>query len=132
MSLWPRRGISSPHFAPNTRLRGLTMESAALAFLLVLLPSGALGVTCNDDNVWHALRSKSADATAFCSTYILPPPNQPLPTYKSQYPASRVSSACSCLPMIGTTLSTSKSTSTSSTTATSQTLTPTPTAALMS
>ena len=102
------------------------MKSAALSLLLVLLPCGALGISCNADNVLRALRSKSADATAFCSTYTLPPPNQPLPTYVSQYPASRVSSACSCLATTATTLSTSTTTSTSSTTATSQTPSPTP------
>ena len=101
------------------------MKSAALSFLLVLLPRCALGISCNADNVLRALRSKSAEATSFCSTYTLPPPNQPLPTYVSQYPASRVSSACSCLPTTATTLSTSTS-STSSTTATSQTTSPTP------
>lgn len=102
------------------------MKSAALSFLLVLLPCGALGISCNADNVLRALRSKSADATAFCSTYTLPPPNQPLPTYVSQYPASRVSSACTCLATTATTLSTSTSTSASSTTVTSQTASPTP------
>ena len=64
--------------------------------LLALTPSVALGA-CNADNVLRALQRYSAQASPFCSTYTQPPPNQPLPTYVSQYPASRVSSGCSCL-----------------------------------
>lgn len=57
----------------------------------------SVDAACNADNVLRALRNNAAKASPFCSTYTLPPPNQPLPTYVSQYPASRVSSGCSCL-----------------------------------
>ena len=69
----------------------------SLSIILTLIaaaPYGALAA-CNADNVLRALRR--ASATSFCSTYTLPPPNQPLPTYVSGFPASRVSSGCSCL-----------------------------------
>ncbi|KAL8638893.1 MAG: hypothetical protein Q9228_003999 [Teloschistes exilis] len=92
-------------------MKALTIAAAALA----LPPSVALAAVCNADNVLRALRGHSAVASPFCSTYTLPPPNQPLPTYVSAYPASRVSSACSCfITATPTTLTTSR-TSTSST-----------------
>ena len=70
---------------------------------------------CNADNVLRALQVNKASASPFCSTYIVLPPNQPLPTYVSQYPASRVSSGCSCLITPGpTTLTTSKTSSSTS------------------
>ena len=75
----------------------LTMKFHSTICLLALAPGVALGAVCNADNVLRALRANSAKASPFCSTYTQPPPNQPLPTYVSQYPASRVSSACSCL-----------------------------------
>ena len=90
------------------------MRSSSLLGLLVLAPTAALSAGCNADNVLRALSVNSAKASPFCSTYTLPPPNQPLPTYVSQYPASRVSSACTCL--IKTTSSSSSSSSTSSST----------------
>lgn len=65
-----------------------------LTLLTTTAPYGSLAA-CNADNVLRALRR--ASATSFCSTYTLPPPNQPLPTYVSAFPASRVSSGCSCL-----------------------------------
>ncbi|KAI4253135.1 MAG: hypothetical protein LQ352_003871 [Teloschistes flavicans] len=121
-------------------MKSLTIITAAVA----LSPSTVLAIVCNADNVLRALRGNSAKASPFCSTYTLPPPNQPLPTYVSAYPASRVSSACSCfITTISTTLktsttsksstlssSTSKSTTTSSTTSSTTTTTsdePTPT-----
>ncbi|CAF9911455.1 MAG: hypothetical protein HETSPECPRED_000337 [Heterodermia speciosa] len=91
------------------------MKIITIAALFTLTPSAALGAACNADNVLRALRGHSAQASPFCSTYTRPPPNQPLPTYVSTYPASRVSSACSCL-----------ITSTSSSSSTSTSPTPTP------
>ncbi|KAL8778837.1 MAG: hypothetical protein Q9213_007229 [Squamulea squamosa] len=85
-------------------------------------PKGRASITlatCNADNVLRALRHNGAQASPFCSTYTLPPPNQPLPTYVSQYPASRVSSGCSCLITPGPTASTTCTTSSSSTSKTS-------------
>ena len=73
------------------------MKSSSVLGLLALAPTAALSAGCNADNVLRALRVNSAKASPFCSTYTQPPPNQPLPTYVSQYPASRVSSACTCL-----------------------------------
>ncbi|KAL9583611.1 MAG: hypothetical protein Q9212_002607 [Teloschistes hypoglaucus] len=102
-------------------MKVLTIAAAALA----LAPSAALAAVCNADNVLRALRHHSAEASPFCSTYTLPPPNQPLPTYVSAYPASRVSSACSCfITATPTTLTTSTtSTSTTSTSSTSSSTT---------
>ena len=88
----------------------------------VTLAAVAARAACNADNVLRALRANSAKASPFCSTYTIPPPNQPLPTYVSQYPASRVSSACTCV-ITQTTTSTSTSSTTSST---SSTTPPTP------
>ena len=107
------------------------MKTITIAALLALAPSTALTAVCNADNVLRALRGHSAQASPFCSTYTLPPPNQPLPTYVSTYPASRVSSACSCLittsSVTSTTSSTTSSTSTSTSTSTTTSVTPTPT-----
>ncbi|KAL8702617.1 MAG: hypothetical protein Q9201_004223 [Fulgogasparrea decipioides] len=105
------------------------MKTITITALLALAPSAALAVVCNADNVLRALRANSAKASPFCSTYTLPPPNQPLPTYVSAYPASRVSSACSCFITPGpTTLATTtasfSTTPTSTTTSTTPTQTP--------
>ena len=100
------------------------MKSASTVLaLLALAPGTAWGIVCNADNVLRALRANSAKASPFCSTYTNPPPNQPLPTYVSQYPASRVSSACTCLitPATVTTLTPTSTTFSSSTTSTSST-----------
>ncbi|KAI4144732.1 MAG: hypothetical protein L6R39_004061 [Caloplaca ligustica] len=86
------------------------MKNVPIIALLAVPASTVLGAACNADNVLRALRANSASASPFCSTYTLPPPNQPLPTYVSAYPASRVSSACSCL--ITPTLTTSMTAST--------------------
>ncbi|KAI4250520.1 MAG: hypothetical protein L6R40_000119 [Gallowayella cf. fulva] len=72
------------------------MKATTITALLSLAPATVLGA-CNADNVLRALRKNGAQASPFCVTYTLPHPKQPLPTYVSQYPASRVSSACSCL-----------------------------------
>lgn len=69
----------------------------ATTALLSLAPNLVYGIVCNADNVLRALQNNAAKASPFCSTYTSPPPNQPLPTYVSQYPASRVSSGCTCL-----------------------------------
>ncbi|KAL8721022.1 MAG: hypothetical protein Q9181_007798 [Wetmoreana brouardii] len=108
------------------------MKTITITALLALAPSAALAIVCNADNVLRALRANSAKASPFCSTYTLPPPNQPLPTYVSAYPASRVSSACSCFITPGpTTLATTttslSTTPTSSTTSTTTSTTPTQT-----
>ncbi|CAF9940008.1 MAG: hypothetical protein HETSPECPRED_002133 [Heterodermia speciosa] len=97
---------------------GCLLAFATRATLSAVAPRAV----CNADNVLRALRANSAQASPFCSTYTLPPPNQPLPTYVSQYPASRVSSACTCL-ITQSTTSTSISSTTSST---SSTTPPTP------
>lgn len=68
------------------------MKTSSCIVLLALETSAVLAA-CNADNVLRALRNNAANASPFCSTYT----NQPLPTYISQYPASRISSACSCL-----------------------------------
>lgn len=86
-----------------------------VAALLVFAPSLAL-TACNADNVLRALQANAPKASPFCSTYTLPPPNQPLPTYVSQYPASRVSSGCSCLSTTGPTAWTTSATATTATT----------------
>ena len=91
------------------------MRSSSVLSLLAFAPTAALGAGCNADNVLRALRVNSAKASPFCSTYTQPPPNQPLPTYVSQYPASRVSSACTCL-ITTTTLSTTSTPTPSPTT----------------
>ena len=101
------------------------MKTLTTIALLALVPDIVLGTTCNADNVLRALRANSAQASPFCSTYTLPPPNQPLPTYVSQYPASRVSSACTCL--ITTTTTSTATTLTTSTTSTTTSSSPTPT-----
>ncbi|KAI4117470.1 MAG: hypothetical protein LQ345_002308 [Seirophora villosa] len=90
------------------------------AFIVALLASEASVALaqCNADNVLRALQANSAKASPFCSTYTLPPPGQPLPTYVSQYPASRVSSGCSCLITPGPTILTTSTTSSPSTTIT--------------
>lgn len=85
------------------------MKALISIVLLTIAPSTVLGTACTADNVLRALRANSAKASPFCSTYSLPPSNQPLPTYVSQYPASRVSSGCSCL------ITATSSTSTTST-----------------
>lgn len=110
------------------------MKTITIAALFALAPSAALSAVCNADNVLRALRGHSAQASPFCSTYTRPPPNQPLPTYVSTYPASRVSSACSCLITSSSTMSTTSSTttstsktSTSTSTSTTTSATPTPT-----
>ena len=73
------------------------MKAIAITALLSLAPNLVSGIFCSVDNILRALRANTAKATPFCSTYASPPPNQPLPTYISQYPASRVSSGCTCL-----------------------------------
>ncbi|KAL8941493.1 MAG: hypothetical protein Q9211_001798 [Gyalolechia sp. 1 TL-2023] len=101
--------------------RHLTMKKTFnIAALLALTPSVAFAA-CNADNVLRALEANAPKASPFCSTYTLPPPDQPLPTYVSQYPASRVSSGCSCLITTGPTTLTTSTTSTTSTTATTAT-----------
>ncbi|KAL8981571.1 MAG: hypothetical protein Q9205_003688 [Flavoplaca limonia] len=74
----------------------------------------------------HLPAANAPKASPFCSTYTLPPPNQPLPTYVSQYPASRVSSGCSCLitpgPTTLTTATTATTLSSSSTIASTSTI----------
>ncbi|KAL9039881.1 MAG: hypothetical protein Q9214_004699 [Letrouitia sp. 1 TL-2023] len=94
------------------------------AYLLALSPTAGFAVGCNADNVLRALQRFSASASPFCSTYTLPPPDQPLPTYVSQYPASRVSSGCSCLITPTTTSTTQSTTLTTSTTTLSTTPSP--------
>lgn len=97
------------------------MKVFTIAALLASEASVTLAA-CNADNVLRALQNNRASASPFCSTYTLPPPNQPLPTYVAQYPASRVSSGCSCL---NTPASTTLKTSTSSSSSTSATPTTT-------
>ncbi|CAO1603369.1 hypothetical protein XANCAGTX0491_006957 [Xanthoria calcicola] len=108
------------------------MKTFHIAALFAFAPNGAFAA-CNADNVLRALQNNAAKASPFCSTYTLPPPNQPLPTYVSQYPASRVSSGCSCLITPGpttlttsttrpTTISTTSSSSLSRTSTTTSTL----------
>ena len=84
------------------------MKFPPILSLLVLCPGVALGAGCNADNVLRALRANQAQASPFCSTYTQSPANQPLPTYVSQYPATRVASACLCL-VTATTASSSTS-----------------------
>ncbi|KAL9052585.1 MAG: hypothetical protein Q9206_004261, partial [Seirophora lacunosa] len=99
-------------------------------FIVALLASEASVALaqCNADNVLRALQANSAKASPFCSTYTLPPPGQPLPTYVSQYPASRVSSGCSCLVTPGPTTLQTSTTSSLSTLSPSTTITTTSTA----
>ncbi|KAK6359419.1 hypothetical protein TWF696_000579 [Orbilia brochopaga] len=56
---------------------------------------------CNSDNVLRALKGKSDQASAFCSTYTLSSATsgQPYPTYISKWSteSTRISSACTCL-----------------------------------
>ncbi|KAL8749545.1 MAG: hypothetical protein Q9184_006766 [Pyrenodesmia sp. 2 TL-2023] len=96
-------------------------------YVIALLASEASVAVaqCNADNVLRALRVNQASASPFCSTYTLPPPNQPLPTYVSQYPALRVSSGCSCLITPGPTTLTTSTTSASSSSEPSTTTTTT-------
>lgn len=107
------------------------MKRLIVTIFLAFAPSVAFAA-CNADNVLRALRANAPKASPFCSTYTLPPPNQPLPTYVSQYPASRVSSGCSCLITPGstalttaTTFTTSSSSSTIASTSTIPSATPT-------
>ncbi|KAL8810690.1 MAG: hypothetical protein Q9223_002166 [Gallowayella weberi] len=93
------------------------MKTIYIVSLLSLAPSVVIGA-CSSDNVLRALQANSAKASPFCSTYTLPPPNQPLPTYVSQYPASRVSSGCSCLITPGPSTLTPSTTSTRATSTT--------------
>ncbi|KAL8899588.1 MAG: hypothetical protein Q9207_006110 [Kuettlingeria erythrocarpa] len=84
-------------------------------FLALLASQASVVVAgCNADNVLRALQVNKVSASPFCSTYTLPPPDQPLPTYVSQYSASRVSSGCSCLITPGPTTLTTSTTSSSS------------------
>ena len=87
------------------------MKVLTVAALVSLAPTLVVGLGCNADNVLRALRANSAKASPFCSTYTRPPPNQPLPTYVSQYAASKVTSACSCLITTSSTRSSTSSTS---------------------
>ncbi|KAF3940988.1 hypothetical protein ABW19_dt0209110 [Dactylella cylindrospora] len=77
-------------------------------------------LVCNADNVLRALRNPSVSnaASTFCSTFTTATSSVPLPTYVSQYPASRVSSACTCL------MTAVPSTTTTTTPVTSSTTTP--------
>ncbi|KAI4092209.1 MAG: hypothetical protein LQ339_007975 [Xanthoria mediterranea] len=59
------------------------MKTFHIAALFAFAPHGAFAA-CNADNVLRALQNNAAKASPFCSTYTLPPPNQPLPTYVSQ------------------------------------------------
>lgn len=102
------------------------MKAFILTALLTLAPNVVRSTACNADNVLRALRANSAKASPFCSTYTRPPPNQPLPTYVSQYPASRVSSGCSCLITTTSSTTTTLKTSTTSTTTTTSTTSSTP------
>jgi hypothetical protein len=96
---------------------------AALIVFLAGLSLGAPNLVersgCNADNALRALRAtqRAAVATPFCRAYIDIPTvtitvtatptvvperlarqsSVPIPTFISQYPASRISSACSCL-----------------------------------
>ena len=95
------------------------MKTTLTLLFLSSAPFTVLGAACNADNVLRALRANSAKASLFCSTYTSPPSGQPLPTYISQYPASRVSSACSCLATpTATTLTTTTTPGASSTSTT--------------
>ncbi|KAL8836473.1 MAG: hypothetical protein Q9170_002906 [Blastenia crenularia] len=94
---------------------------------LLAFQASVVFAACNADNVLRALQANKASASPFCSTYTLPPPNQPLPTYVSQYPASRVSSGCSCLITPGPSTLTTSTTSSSSTSIVSTTTTTTST-----
>lgn len=74
---------------------GHTMKTiiAATALLsLIVAPYRVCVLVCHSDNVPHALWNNAPS-----STHSQPPPNQPLLTYVSQYPAPRVSSGCNCL-----------------------------------
>ena len=112
----------SPYITSSDFCIALAVYTAIMifSFTFALLAIGYLSlvnaIVCNADNVLRALRS--ASATQFCSTYTLPPPNQPLPTYVSEYPASRVSSGCSCLNMPTLTSKTSITKSSTLTTST--------------
>ncbi|MCJ1323170.1 hypothetical protein MMC15_008524 [Xylographa vitiligo] len=70
-----------------------------LIFQVLLPPSFA--DHCNADNCMRAILRYSPQAVEFCHDYISIAPVTTtitaLPSYISQYPASRVSSACSCL-----------------------------------
>ncbi|KAI9796884.1 MAG: hypothetical protein M1833_005933 [Piccolia ochrophora] len=67
-----------------------------------VIPTTSL--VCNQDNVLRALGDPrySASASTFCSTYLTGPTDAPLPTYVSEFPANRVSSACECFNSINT------------------------------
>lgn len=101
------------------------MKALIFTALFTLAPSVVRSTACKADNVLRALRANSAKASPFCSTYTRPPPNQPLPTYVSQYPASRVSSGCSCLITTTSSITTTLKTSTIATTTTPSTPSPT-------
>ncbi|EPS36638.1 hypothetical protein H072_9858 [Dactylellina haptotyla CBS 200.50] len=68
--------------------------------------STTTSLACHADNVLRALKNTQviSAAVTFCSTFPASTTN-PLPTYVSQFPASRVSSACRCLTVTSTTTS---------------------------
>ena len=72
------------------------MKTFTCVVLIALRASAALAA-CNADNVLRALQRNAVKASSFCNTYTLSPPNQALPTFVSQYPATRIASGCSCL-----------------------------------
>ncbi|MCJ1380067.1 hypothetical protein MMC17_003170 [Xylographa soralifera] len=87
----------------------------------------AFAAQCNADNCLRALRGHSPQALTFCHDFLSIAPVTStvtaLPSYVSQYPESRISSACSCL-STSASISTSMPVTTSiSTTLTSSTLT---------
>ncbi|RKU48444.1 hypothetical protein DL546_001157 [Coniochaeta pulveracea] len=107
----------------NTSMPSLVSSFIAFSALLVGLNHGAPNLVerngCNADNALRALRAtqRAPLATTFCRAYIDIPTvtvtvtatpsvalerlgrrsSVPVPDFMSQYPASRISSACSCL-----------------------------------
>ena len=57
----------------------LAMMRLIVTIFLAFAPSVAFAA-CNADNVLRARQANAPKASPFCSTYTLPPPNQPLPT----------------------------------------------------
>ncbi|KAI9675596.1 MAG: hypothetical protein M1817_000962 [Caeruleum heppii] len=60
-----------------------------------LSAQAAASQVCNADNALRALYRFSTEAVKFCDEYLIK--EAALPSYVAQYPASRVSSACTCL-----------------------------------
>jgi hypothetical protein len=100
------------------------LSSKYLIFAPRALLAQKVAAACNADNLLNAFVKTPVAATAFCSTYTLYA-SAPLPTFlATTYPASRYSSACTCIATTASTVSSTLTTTTASISTTSTTASP--------